>query len=118
MWKGVLIAEGGAMLRVEMHNAVHVVVMRLEGRCVGEYAEYCRSLAARLDPAMSFLVDLTEVSFVDSVGEGVLSSFGHMGAEFIAENSYPLDVCERLHLLVRRPHARPKASSSAKHFRS
>jgi hypothetical protein len=42
------------------------------------------------------VVDLTQVTFVDSVGETVLPLFGRLGAEFIAENSYSLGVCDRL----------------------
>ena len=33
-------------------------------------------------------------------GEQVLSFLGRMGAEFVAPNSYSLDVCERLNLSV------------------
>jgi len=47
---------------------------------------------------MRLVVDLTDVTFIDSVGEEVLSFFGRFGAEFAASTSYALDVCERLHL--------------------
>ncbi len=90
------------MLRVEMHNSPHAMVMRLEGRFAGEYAEHSRTLVMRCNNEMKLLVDLTEVTFVDSVGEEVLSFFARMRAEFIAESSYCLDVCERLRLPVAR----------------
>jgi energy-coupling factor transporter ATP-binding protein EcfA2 len=38
------------------------------------------------------VVDLTDVIFIDSVGEEVLSFFGRSGAEFAAPTSYTLDV--------------------------
>ena len=51
---------------------------------------------------MLLIVDLTEVMFIDGVGEDVLSLLKRLGAEFIAETSYSLHVCERLGLpLVR-----------------
>jgi len=40
------------------------------------------------------------VEFIDAAGEEVLSFLGQFGAEFVAPNSYLLDVCERLNLRV------------------
>jgi len=51
---------------------------------------------------MTLLVDITDVTFIDSVGEEVLAFFGRFGAEFVAETSYARDVCERLHLRLAR----------------
>ena len=54
------------------------------------------------------VVDLTEITFIDAVGEEVLSFLGSFGAEFVATTSYTLDVCERLQLPLARtggPHA-------------
>jgi hypothetical protein len=36
--------------------------------------------------------------FVDAMGEEVLLWLARIGGEFVAENCYPLHVCERLHL--------------------
>ncbi len=92
------------MLRVEMHDAINALVMKLEGRFTGEYAEYARSLVARCNNGMKLLVDLTEVTAVDSAGEEVLTFFGRLGAEFVADNVYARYVCERLQLpAARRP---------------
>ncbi len=44
------------------------------------------------------MVDLSEMTFVDSVGEQVLSWLGRTGTNFVGDNSYPRDVCERLDL--------------------
>ncbi len=90
------------MLRVEMHDAANAKVMRLEGRFIGDYAEYTRTLVTRSETDMRLVVDLTEVTAVDSVGEEVLSFFGRLGAEFIADDVYGRYLCERLRLpLVR-----------------
>ena len=102
------------MLRVEMHDATNASVMKLEGRFVSEYAEYARSLVTHCNTDMKLVVDLTEVTAVDSVGEEVLSSFGQLGAEFIADNAYVRYVCERLHLPIARPALRARRRGAAR----
>jgi hypothetical protein len=44
------------------------------------------------------VVDVTEMLFIDAVGEEVLSLVKKLGAEFIAETAYSRDICERLNL--------------------
>jgi hypothetical protein len=56
--------------------------------------------------ALCLVVDLTDVTFIDSAGEAVLSFFSRLGAKFVALDAYMLDVCERLHLALART---PKA---------
>src|SRR5690242_14560302 len=90
------------MLRVEMHDAVNAIVMKLEGRFIGDYAEYTRTLVTRCKTEMRLVVDLTEVTAVDSVGEEVLTFLGRLGAEFTADNVYAGYLCERLNLPVAR----------------
>lgn len=46
------------------------------------------------------VVDITDVTFIDAVGEEVLSFFGGLGAEFVAETSYSLNISERLRLCL------------------
>ena len=94
--------EGDTMLRVEMHDSVNALIFRLEGRFTGEGAQDVRTLITRCQIAMRLVVDLSEVTFIDTVGENVLSFFGRLGAEFIAPTSYSLDVCERFHLRLAR----------------
>ena len=86
------------MLRVEFHDAANIVTMRLEGRFVGPFANDTRELVTRCKIPLRLVVNLSEVTFVDAVGEEVLSWLGRIGGEFVAENCYPLHVCERLHL--------------------
>ena len=90
--------HGNTMLRVDMHNSDHIVILKLEGRLTGEGADHVRTLATRCPTQMRLMVDLTDITFTDSVGEEVLSLFGRFGAEFVAETSYALDICERLQL--------------------
>jgi hypothetical protein len=86
------------MLRVEIHDSPNTLSLKLEGRFTGDDAENTRTLITRCREGVRLVVDLTDVTFIDSVGEEVLSFFGRFGAKFAASTSYTLDVCERLHL--------------------
>lgn len=90
------------MLRVEMHNSVNASIVHVEGRLTKETADHLRTLATRCGTETRLVVDLTDLMFVDAVGEHVLSFFKRLGAEFVAETSYSLDVCERLRLPLAR----------------
>lgn len=86
------------MLRIQMHDSLSTLSLKLEGRFTGNDADNTRALLMRYREGLRFVVDLNEVTFIDLVGEEVLSFFGRFGAEFAASTSYTLDVCERLHL--------------------
>jgi anti-anti-sigma regulatory factor len=86
------------MLRVELRDSL----LKLEGRLTGADAEHVRALMTRSYAGPRMVVDLTEVTFVDSVGEAVLSLLGRLGAEFMTETAYSFDVCERLQLPLAR----------------
>jgi hypothetical protein len=88
------------MLRVECHDLGETVTLRLEGRLVGEFAKDARDLVTRCEIPLRLVVNLSEVTFVDLTGEEVLLWLARIGGEFVAENCYPLHVCERLHLPV------------------
>jgi hypothetical protein len=93
---------GGPMLRVEMQDSENALMVRLEGRFTGDGAEDVRMLVSRCNTEKRLVVDLTEVTFVDSIGEAALAFFRRLGAKFVAEDAYTLDVCERLHLPLTR----------------
>ena len=101
------------MLRVEIHDSAISLSLKLEGRFTGDDAENTRTLMERCHEGMTLVVDLTDVTFIDSVGEEVLSFFGRFGAEFVASTSYTLDVCERLHLRLARDGASDRNTSGA-----
>ena len=94
------------MFRVEIHDGADAVVMKIEGQLRGDYAAYTRTLVTSSHTERKLVVDLTDVTCVDSVGEDVLSLFGRVGAEFIADNAYARDLCERLSLPLARPAVR------------
>src|SRR5580700_12185545 len=93
------------MLRVEYQDVGNTVTMRVEGRLVGAFAKDARAVVMRCRISMPLVVNLSEVTFVDAVGEEVLSWLARIGGEFVAENCYPLHVCERLHLPMARKRA-------------
>jgi hypothetical protein len=90
------------MLRVEIHESAETLRLKIEGRFTGDDADRTRTLMTRCHDGAGLVVDLTETTFIDAVGEEVLSFFGRFGAEFVATTSYTLDVCERLHLPLAR----------------
>jgi len=86
------------MLRVETQATPNGLNIKLQGRFTGEDAENTRTLVPRSHYSVKLVVDITDVTFIDAVGEEVLSFFGQLGAEFDAETSYSRDICERLQL--------------------
>jgi len=86
------------MLRVETQELDGTLICRLEGRFTGEGAEEVRRLVTRCDNKLELVVDLTDVMFIDAIGEEVLLFVKRLGAQFVAETSYSRDICERLEL--------------------
>jgi hypothetical protein len=86
------------MLRVEIHDSGNTIMFKLEGRFTDGGAEHVRTLVTRCPAQMKLVVDLTDLTFIDSSGEEVLLFLRRLGAEFLAETSYTLDFCERLSL--------------------
>jgi hypothetical protein len=70
------------MLSAEMQHSAKALIVKMGGGYTSDDAECVRML--------------TEVTFGDSVEETTLSSFSGLGAKFLAEEAYVLDVCKRL----------------------
>lgn len=101
------------MLRVKTSHTVDILTFKLEGRLTGERAEQVRTLVTRSNSEIKLVVDITELMFVDALGEEVLSFLKRLGAQFLAETAYSLDVCERLHLPLIRKQASDGHPSAA-----
>jgi hypothetical protein len=86
------------MLRVDFEDVGDTVTIRLQGRFVGPFARDTRDLVTRSKIRSRLVVNLSEVTFVDAAGEEMLSWLARFGGKFIADNCYPLHVCERLRL--------------------
>lgn len=86
------------MLRVQTQEQDGALICRLEGRLIGEGAEQVRTLVTRCNSNLRLIIDLTEMIFIDAIGEEVLSLVKKLGAQFIAETSYSRHICEWLNL--------------------
>ena len=109
------------MLRVETQQLDGSLLCRLEGRFIGEGAEEARTLVTRCDSGLKLVVDLTDMMFVDAIGEQVLSLAKKLGAQFIAETAYSRDVCERLDLPMvqkEKSNGQPSANSNGNGHRA
>jgi hypothetical protein len=102
------------MLRVETQQLDDALICRLEGRFTGQGAEQVRSLATRWDSKFEAVVDLTEVMFIDLVGEDVLLFIKKLGGQFVAGTSYARDICNRLELPLVGNHKQQSELSSNK----
>ena len=88
------------MLRIHVNEHSSGTTIRIEGRLVREFAEDFRIRQTFSKFPARLLVDLSDVIFVDDIGEEVLSWFKSVGVKFIANSAYSLDVCKRLCLPV------------------
>jgi hypothetical protein len=74
------------MLRFEFEDIGDMVIMRLQGRFVGPFAKDTKDLVTRCKIPPRLVVNLSEVTFVDTAGEEILSWLARIGGRFIADN--------------------------------
>lgn len=86
------------MLRVKFRDNDDTTVMKIEGRFVGDFAEDIKRVVASKKIPGRLVVDLSELSWADRIGEQVLVWLGRIGCLFIAGNTYSSYVCEKLEL--------------------
>lgn len=91
------------MFRAEILQLENNPSMKMEGRLVGEWAKEAQSLVTKESIPNGLIIDLTEVTHIDRVGEQVLNWFGSIGAAFVAKNVYIASVCQRLGLPMHEP---------------
>ena len=97
------------MFRAEMQWLPNGPTLKLEGKLVTDWAEQARCLVTKDVLPKGLIVDLTEMSYIDSVGEQLLKWLASVGALFAAGNVYAIAVCDRLGLSpVQRITARRK----------
>ena len=92
------------MLRAAFTRENNGLALKLEGRLVGAWAVQVKSLLSRHFVSNGLLVDVSEVTYVDSVGEQLLLWLRGLQAKFAAETCYARDVCARLQLDLKRDH--------------
>jgi len=86
------------MFRAELHHFENNATLKLEGRLVGDWAEQAKCLVIKDSVPNQLIVDLSEVTYVDSVGDKVLKWLESVGARFKARGIYAAGICERLQL--------------------
>jgi hypothetical protein len=69
-----------------------------EGKLVAGWAEQARCLVTKDVLPRGLIVDLSEVSYIDSVGEQLLKWLASVGALFVAGSVYAIAICDRLRL--------------------
>ena len=89
-----------AMLRIDL---LGTATLRMSGRMAEGCREEVETFVGSHKAMPSMIVDLSEVTFVDRTGDEVLCWLGQLGAKFMADNSYGLYICERLHLSIVEP---------------
>src|SRR5271165_4174950 len=90
------------MFRAQIIQLANGPTLKMEGSLVGQWAEEAKSLVTNGPVPKGLVVDLTDVSYADSVGENVLAWFESVGASFMAKAVYAASLCERLQLPVHR----------------
>jgi len=103
------------MLRAEFDRKSNGLALKLEGRLVAAWAVQVKSLLSRHFVPNGLSVDMSEVTYVDAVGEQLLLWLRDLQAEFVAESCYARDMCERLQLTVKGDANRHAPSTTEMH---
>ena len=101
------------MLRAEFNHKNKELALKLEGRLVAAWAVQVKSLVCRHFIPSGLVVDMSEVTYVDSVGEQLLLWLRDLHTTFVADTCYARDVCERLDLTLKSDADRPVQSATA-----
>ena len=90
------------MFRAELIQCGDESILKIEGRLVGDWADEVRALTTRAPFAKRLIVDLTEVTYVDALGEQLLTWLSSLGARFVAKGVYAAGICKRLSLALHK----------------
>ena len=99
------------MFRAQINQLASGPTLKMEGSLVGAWAEEAKSLVTSSPVPKGLIVDLADVSQIDSVGEQLLEWLASVGSSFIPDGLYTASVCERLQLPIHG-----KATRSRKHL--
>jgi len=103
------------MFRAQLLWFANGPTLKMEGKLAGEWVKQAVCLVTTDVVPKGLIVDLTEVSYIDSTGECLLRWLGSVGAVFAASGVYVTAVCERLglspkHRMPARRHGSKKTS--------
>ena len=88
------------MVRAQFHQTNDHLALKLEGRLVSARAVEVKSLVSRHFVPNDLLVDVSEVTYVDPVGERLFLWLRDLQAKFVAETCHARDIRERLQLAL------------------
>jgi len=97
------------MFRAEFRWLANGLTLKMNGELVGDWPEQARRLITTEVVPTGLIVDLTEITYVDSAGERLLTWLGGLGAVFVAGSVYGMAVCEHLGLTRKQ---RPSATAT------
>ena len=86
------------MIRAEIQWLASGPTLKLQGELVADWAEQAKRLVTTDLLPKGLIVDLSKVSYIDSVGEQLLKWLASVGALFVAGNVHAIAVCDRLGL--------------------
>ncbi len=86
------------MFRAEILWLASGPTLKLEGRLVADWAEQAGCLVTKDVLPKDLVVDLSELSYIDSRGEQFLKWLASVGAVFTAGSVYAFAICDRLGL--------------------
>jgi ABC-type transporter Mla MlaB component len=86
------------MLRAQLDRSNEGLALKLEGQLVSAWAVQVKAHVSRHFVANGLLVDMSDVTYVDSTGELLLLWLRDLHARFVAGTCYARAICERLHL--------------------
>ena len=90
------------MFRAELVWLANGPTLKMHGKLVGDWAKQAKDLLTVDVVPRGLIVDLTEVTYIDSSGEHLLTWLGSLGAVFVASGVNAIRVFERLGLSVMR----------------
>ena len=88
------------MFRAHIQESANGPTLKMEGSLAGRWAEEAKSLVTNSPVPRGLIVDLTDVSYIDAVGERLLEWLASIGSHFMAKGLYASSICERLNLPV------------------
>ena len=104
------------MFRAEIRWLASGPTLKLEGKLVADWAEQARCLVTKDVLPKGLIVDLTEVSYIDSVGEQLLKWLASVGTLFVAGSVYAvLPPMQRIAERRKRRQGNNKERSSIRH---
>ena len=86
------------MLRITVSKRKDHPMYVLEGRLAGNWVQELMSVTSELNQGSNAIIDIEHVHYADPLGEKALQWLNRLGAAFVVQNAYGVDLCDRLEL--------------------